>query len=85
MDLEDIEHISIGDLDIDRLQGIQSAAGPLEALINNPSEPITLDGSQKPYAIIDGRYRVFLARQNDFITVMAELDGRTEDTSRLFS
>ena len=36
------------------------------AVLNSNSDPITLDKSKKPYTILDGRHRIFLARQKGY-------------------
>jgi hypothetical protein len=40
-------------------------------VLNSESEPIALDMSSKPYKIIDGRHRVYLARQKGYTEVRA--------------
>jgi ParB-like chromosome segregation protein Spo0J len=46
---------------------------PFDEVLNSRSDPITLDVTSKPYEIIDGRHRIFLARQYGYSEVPAQI------------
>ena len=43
-----------------------------ETQLNSRNNPIALDRSSWPYRIINGRHRVFLARQKGYSSIPAE-------------
>lgn len=68
--LSDIEHISQSDLSSSKLDSLVNGYDSFEYQLNNSSNPIALYGS-RPYTVIDGRHRVFMARQKGYNTVPA--------------
>lgn len=69
--LSDIERVDRNDLKESRLQTLLNGYSPFEEVLRSESDPIALDKSTKPYRIIDGRHRVFLARQKGYSEVRA--------------
>ena len=70
--LTDIENVSRQELDQRRLDTLLRGFSPFEQVLKSESDPITLDlRLGKPYRIIDGRHRIFLARQRGFQNVFA--------------
>ena len=68
--LRDIEDISLRDLKSSRLNNLQNGFSSFDTVLNSQSDPIALTGS-KPYEIVDGRHRVYLARQKGYSKVPA--------------
>ncbi len=64
--LSDIEDINSEDLIDSRLYTLQNGYDSFDKVLNSNSDPITLDKSKKPYTILDGRHRIFLARQKGY-------------------
>ncbi len=64
--LSDIEDINGKDLIDSRLYTLQNGYDSFDKVLNSNSDPITLDKSKKPYTILDGRHRIFLARQKGY-------------------
>lgn len=60
--LSEIKHVSYNELSVDRLNKLESGNKTLERIINETNDIITLQG-KRPYDIIDGRHRIFLARK----------------------
>lgn len=69
--LSDIEKVNLSDLKNSRLNTLSNGHDPFEKVLNSESEPIALDMKSKPYRIIDGRHRVYLARQKGYTQVRA--------------
>jgi hypothetical protein len=70
--LSDIEPVKKSELKDSRLRDLLNGHDSFEKVLNSKSDPIALDGkSGKPYKIIDGRHRVFLARQKGYSSVPA--------------
>ncbi len=68
--LNEIRHVSQSELNSQRLYILENGIKSFEETINNTSDIITLEGS-KPYDIIDGRHRIFLARKRGLKSVKA--------------
>ena len=68
--LSDIEHISQSDLSTSKLDALVNSYDSFEYQLNSSSNPIALSGS-RPYRVIDGRHRVFMARQKGYDSVPA--------------
>jgi hypothetical protein len=68
--LSDIEHISQSDLSNAKLNALVNGCDSFEHQLNSSSNPIALSGS-RPFRIIDGRHRVFWARQKGYDSVPA--------------
>lgn len=68
--LNDIEHISSSDLSSSKLDALVNCYDSFEYQLNSSSNPIALSGS-RPYRVIDGRHRVFMARQKGYDSVLA--------------
>jgi hypothetical protein len=72
--LDDIEYVSLSELSDSRLETLQNGYSSFEEVLNSSSDPITLDSSGGiPYTIIDGRHRIYLAREKGYSSVLAEL------------
>lgn len=70
--LSDIEQVNRSDLRESRLSTLLNGYDPFEKVLNSKSDPIALDrGSGRPYRIMDGRHRVYLARQKGYTSVPA--------------
>lgn len=69
--LSDIEKVNLSDLKESRLKTLSNERDTFDKVLNSESEPIALDMNSKPYRIIDGRHRVYLARQNKYTQVRA--------------
>lgn len=67
--LSDIENVNRSDLSDRRLHDLENGHDPFERVLNTSSDPITLDRKTKPYRIIDGRHRVYLARKKGYSSV----------------
>ena len=66
--LSDIENISQSDLSTSKLNALVNGYDSFEFQLNSSSNPIALSGS-KPYTVIDGRHRVFMARKKGYSSV----------------
>ena len=69
--LSDIENVHRGDLDSSKLNALENGYDSFETQLNSRNNPIALDKSARPYRIINGRHRVFLARQKGYSSVPA--------------
>lgn len=69
--LSDIESVNRSDLSDNRLKTLENGYDSFETVLNSSSDPIALDKSSKPYRIIDGRHRVYLARKKGYSSVNA--------------
>jgi len=69
--LNEIEYISISDLNQGRLDTLQNGYNSFEEVLNSSSDPIKLDCSSSPYKVIDGRHRIYLAREKGYSTINA--------------
>lgn len=68
--LSDIEDIPYSDLKQDRLDMLLTGYSSFDDVLNNSSDPVALDkGGGKPYRIVDGRHRIYLARKKGFSTI----------------
>jgi len=68
--LSDIEDIPYSDLKQDRLDMLLNGYSSFDDVLNNSSDPVCLDkGGGKPYRIVDGRHRIYLARKKGFSTI----------------
>lgn len=74
--LDDIEDVYKGILSDSRLDTLQDGYSSFDDVVNSRSDPITLDASSTPYKIIDGRHRIYLAREKGYRSVPAILQGR---------
>ncbi len=65
--LSEIENINSGELNPKRIKNLLHGFSPFGQVLKSRSEPVALDGKRgKPYRIIDGRHRVYLARQKGY-------------------
>ena len=71
INLSDIENVSRGDLSSSKLEALENGYDSFETQLNSSSNRIALDGSSKPYRILDGRHRVYTARQKGYSSVPA--------------
>ncbi len=73
VDLDDIEDVSRSELDSDRLETLENGFDDFDDVLNSSSDPITLEGDEPPYQIIDGRHRIYLARERGYGSVPAQI------------
>ncbi len=72
--LNDVEFVNENNLTQTRLRQLENGICSFEDLIyGNCSDPITLGKSTKPYRIIDGRHRIYLARKKGYKKIKARL------------
>lgn len=72
--LSDIENVNREELDQRRLDTLLHGFSPFDQVLQSRSDPITLDKRfGKPYRIVDGRHRIFLARQKGYQSVFVRL------------
>jgi hypothetical protein len=69
--LSDIESVSRSELSDSRLNDLEHGHSAFEKALNSSSDPIALDNKSKPYKIIDGRHRIYLARKKGYSSVNA--------------
>lgn len=69
--LSEIESVSRSDLSDSRLRTLENGYDSFDTVLNSSSDPVALDKSSKPYRIVDGRHRVYLARQKGYSSVNA--------------
>lgn len=69
--LSDIENVYREDLESSKLNALINGYDSFETQLNSRNNPIALDRSSRPYRIINGRHRVFLARQKGYSSVPA--------------
>lgn len=67
--LNDIEHISRSELSASKLHALENSYDSFDYQLRQSSDPIALSKGSKPYSIINGRHRVYLARQKGMHTV----------------
>lgn len=76
VDLDDIESVSEGELSQSRLENLRDGHSSFDDVLRSWSEPINRDRSGGIlYEIIDGRHRIYLAREMGYSTVPAQFDG----------
>jgi len=72
--LTEIEEVNRQELDQRRLDALLHGFSPFDQVLKSESDPLTLDKRfGKPYRIIDGRHRIFLARQKGYQSVFVQL------------
>lgn len=70
--LSDIENVTKLELNDSKLKALENSYDSFEDQLNSKSTPIALDEKQgKPYRIINGRHRVYLARRKGYSKVPA--------------
>ena len=75
IDLNDIEDVDASELSKSRLETLENGHDSFEDVLASNSDPITLDGSSGiPYSIIDGRHRIYLARERGYTSVTAQIE-----------
>lgn len=67
--LSDIECVNLSDISESRIRMLENGYASFDKVLNSSSDPITLDKSKKPYRIVDGQHRVYLARQKGYSSV----------------
>ena len=70
--LSDIEQVSNSELSHSRLNTLENGYDSFDKVLNSSSDPIKLDCSVRPYRIIDGRHRIYLARQKGYSSIDAQ-------------
>lgn len=72
VNLSDIEYVSKDELSDAKLKALENSYDSFETQLNSSSNPIALDkGRGKPYGILNGRHRVWLARHKGYDEVPA--------------
>lgn len=76
MSLEDvplalIEEVRDAELMPERIELLLNGYSTFEDVLRSRADPITLDRPGPPYRIIDGRHRIYLARQRGYMSVPA--------------
>lgn len=79
--LADIEQPDPSELKQSRLDMLLNGAESFDAVLNSTSDPITLQGAHPPYEILDGRHRVYLARQQGCTHIPAHLEHGTNPSA----
>lgn len=70
VNLSDIQAVSKSDLIQNRLDMLLNGFSPFDEVLKSSSDPITLSrGNGIPYTIIDGRHRIYLARQKGYKSI----------------
>ncbi|MEQ8976167.1 MAG: ParB N-terminal domain-containing protein [Coleofasciculus sp. C1-SOL-03] len=70
--LSDIQTVSSSELEPKKLKALENSYDSFESQLNSQRNPIALDrGAGKPYQILDGRHRVYLARKKGYSSVPA--------------
>jgi hypothetical protein len=70
--LSDIQTVSYSELEPKKLKALENSYDSFETQLNSKTNPIALDrGAGKPYQILNGRHRVYLARQKGYSSVPA--------------
>ncbi|MFO0128231.1 MAG: hypothetical protein ACK54J_13670 [Pseudanabaena sp.] len=68
--LSDIRDVKKSELDDARIKTLLNGYNSFDEVLNSKSDPIALDkGRGKPYDIVDGRHRIYLARQKGYKAV----------------
>lgn len=71
--LSDIEQVNYSDLEPQKLKALVNSFDSFVAQLNSQQNPIALDSKRRPYTIINGRHRIYLARQKGYSRVPARL------------
>ena len=69
--LSDIEMVYKSELESKKLYALENSYDSFESQLNSKLDPIALDCTSKPYKIINGRHRIYLARLKGYITINA--------------
>jgi len=69
VNLNDIVDVRLSELDQKKLYSLENSYDSFEYQLNSSKNPIALDCSSKPYKIINGRHRIYLARQKGYKTI----------------
>jgi len=69
--LSDIENVNRSNLESKKLHALENSYDSFDYQLNSSSDPIALDCTRKPHRIINGRHRVYLARQKGYKEVSA--------------
>ena len=68
--LSDIENVSFSDLSGVKLHALENSADSFDYQLNHSANPIALSKANgTPYTIINGRHRVYTARQKGYSSV----------------
>ena len=70
--LSDIESVNRSELNSKRLDTLLNGYNTFDEVLGGASDPIALSGKYAPYTIIDGRHRIYLARQKGYASVNAK-------------
>lgn len=64
-----IESVPEHTVNVERIKGFSASHLLFEVLLHQCADPIRLDARVMPYRILDGRHRIFIARQRRLLTV----------------
>lgn len=67
--LSDIENISYSQLNESRLRNLENGHDSFDDVLNSSSDPVTLSQRSRPYEVLDGRHRVYLARKKGYSSI----------------
>jgi hypothetical protein len=67
--LSEIESVSRSDLNSKRLDTLLNGFNTFDKVLESAGDPIALSGKSAPYTIIDGRHRIYLAREKGYSSV----------------
>lgn len=67
--LSDIENVSYHQLNESRLRYLENGYDSFDRILNSSSDPVTLSQRSRPYEILDGRHRVYLARKKGYSSI----------------
>jgi hypothetical protein len=74
INLSDIRIVERTELELDKLYALEHSFDSFEYQLNSSIDPIALDSrSGKPYQIINGRHRIYLARQKGIKSIKAKM------------
>lgn len=74
VNLSDIRNIEQSELENNRLNTLLQGHSSFEKVLESYSDPITIDaGNGKPFGVLDGRHRIYLARQKGYSSISAQV------------
>jgi hypothetical protein len=73
VELNDIENVNYSDLESAKLQALENSYDSFDYQVNQCSDAnaIALSKGSNPYEILNGRHRIYLARQKGWRTIRA--------------
>ena len=73
INLSDIENVKLNDLDSKKLYWLENGADSFDYQVNQCTDEnaVALSNGTNPYEILNGRHRIYLARQKGWRTIRA--------------